>query len=279
MNFKRCKVVILPTNNEAKLNKNGDLVKYNNLILGGLSGGKKDELRIVNNTLNTTHWKSQHLYILSDEEIQVGDWYYRDGESFVSKCDPVDDEDLKYIQTHSVFKKIIASTDPKLDLPKPSKAFIQKYVELGDIDEVMVEHIEETLKMVDPPSGWKYGFPKLYPLGHVTDVIKWMVEQGYPQAEVDLYGDQFRYRCSDYIIKSPKVSKNNTITIRSVEGNDQTLINHILKSACGYGMAETEKGKNEFIKCMNSIPSKYFEDFIYTLSRVAEKSGSDGFLK
>ena len=79
----------------------------------------------------------------------------------------------------------------------------------------------------------------------------------------------------------------------------QEIINHIFTSACGYGMAEgngiqskfdtngsylpnrtggtKEGGKKAFEKCMNSIPDAYFEDFIYTLYRVADKSGSDGF--
>ena len=42
-------------------------------------------------------------------------------------------------------------------------------------------------------------------------------------------------------------------------------------------MAETDEGKKAFIKCMNSIPKVHFDDFIYTLSRIAEKSGAGGF--
>ena len=79
----------------------------------------------------------------------------------------------------------------------------------------------------------------------------------------------------------------------------QEIINHLFKSACGYGMAEengiqskfddngnytpTKKGgtvqggKKAFEKCMNSIPDEYFADFVYTLYRIADKSGADGF--
>jgi hypothetical protein len=79
----------------------------------------------------------------------------------------------------------------------------------------------------------------------------------------------------------------------------QEIIDHIFKSACGYGMAESngiqskfaddgsympnktggtvEGGKKAFEKCMNAIPDEYFEDFLYTLYRVAEKRGADGF--
>ena len=58
------------------------------------------------------------------------------------------------------------------------------------------------------------------------------------------------------------------------------LIEHIFKSACNYGMADPKKkdGKEKFLKCMNSIPDDLFDDFIYTLERVAEKSGDEGFI-
>ena len=47
--------------------------------------------------------------------------------------------------------------------------------------------------MIDPPSGWRYGFPKPFPEG-VEDVKKWLVENGYPQQEIDALGEHFYYR-------------------------------------------------------------------------------------
>ena len=47
--------------------------------------------------------------------------------------------------------------------------------------------------MIDPPSGWKYGFPKPFPNG-VENTIKWLVEKGYPQSEIDACGDHFYCR-------------------------------------------------------------------------------------
>lgn len=35
--------------------------------------------------------------------------------------------------------------------------------------------------MVDPPSGWRYGFPKRIPREHQNRTIEWMIEQGYPR--------------------------------------------------------------------------------------------------
>ena len=42
---------------------------------------------------------------------------------------------------------------------------------------------------IDPPGGWRYGFPKLK-----TDdshVMEWLVKNGYPQQEIDELGDYF----------------------------------------------------------------------------------------
>ena len=38
--------------------------------------------------------------------------------------------------------------------------------------------------MVDPPSGWKYGFPKELP-ENVVDFRQWLIDNGYPESEVD----------------------------------------------------------------------------------------------
>ena len=41
--------------------------------------------------------------------------------------------------------------------------------------------------MIDPPAGWRYGFPKPAPsLGKSEEeLIKWFLENGYPQHEID----------------------------------------------------------------------------------------------
>lgn len=49
------------------------------------------------------------------------------------------------------------------------------------------------IHMIDPPSGWKYGFPKPLPKG-VSNTIAWLLEQGYPQHEIDACGDHFYCR-------------------------------------------------------------------------------------
>ena len=46
--------------------------------------------------------------------------------------------------------------------------------------------------MVDPPSGWRYGFPKLYdPSKEEGTMYDWLVREGYPQSEIDRYKGNF----------------------------------------------------------------------------------------
>lgn len=45
--------------------------------------------------------------------------------------------------------------------------------------------------MIDPPEGWRYGFPKRIPREHQHRTLEWLVEQGYPKAEIDRLGRFF----------------------------------------------------------------------------------------
>lgn len=56
--------------------------------------------------------------------------------------------------------------------------------------------MEEQL-IIDPPNGWRYGFPKPYFKLHVNDLDElrqWLVSEGYPQSEIDLCGNYFPVR-------------------------------------------------------------------------------------
>lgn len=47
---------------------------------------------------------------------------------------------------------------------------------------------------VDPPSGWKYGFPKVFDTEVDGVMREWLIEQGYPPFEIDACGDYFFVR-------------------------------------------------------------------------------------
>jgi hypothetical protein len=50
--------------------------------------------------------------------------------------------------------------------------------------------IEDSVIICDPPSGWKYGFPKVIPEEIDNDNLrKWLLDNGYPQHELDKFPD------------------------------------------------------------------------------------------
>lgn len=42
--------------------------------------------------------------------------------------------------------------------------------------------------MIDLPHGWRYGFPKPPTLGEGQSLQDWLIENGYPQAEINVFG-------------------------------------------------------------------------------------------
>lgn len=52
--------------------------------------------------------------------------------------------------------------------------------------------------MIDPPSGWLYGFPKIvheefHTLGEDFDLARWLISEGYPEKDIDLALKYSRY--------------------------------------------------------------------------------------
>ena len=45
---------------------------------------------------------------------------------------------------------------------------------------------------IDPPSGWKYGFPKVW--NGEGDMLDWLVAEGYPVTMISALGDRFFVR-------------------------------------------------------------------------------------
>lgn len=46
---------------------------------------------------------------------------------------------------------------------------------------------------IDPPEGWRYGFPKLFESS--TDMTSWLIENDYPKQIIEDMGDNFYVRC------------------------------------------------------------------------------------
>ncbi len=48
--------------------------------------------------------------------------------------------------------------------------------------------------IIDPPSGWKYGFPKVYDNPDNFTMEEWLVKNGYPEREFDKDGKAYWIR-------------------------------------------------------------------------------------
>jgi len=67
--------------------------------------------------------------------------------------------------------------------------------------------MKKIVKMIDPPSGWAFGFPKEIPEG-ITDVKGWLIKNGYPKEKIDLFGNApFPYRIIYKEVKEEKMKK------------------------------------------------------------------------
>ena len=89
-------------------------------------------------------YQPQNLYLLSDEEIKEGDkpcWCYNSIKNTWNN-DIILYQGAMPFYHYKGFKKIIATTDESLGLPRPSNEFLKKYCELGGIDKVLVEYNE-----------------------------------------------------------------------------------------------------------------------------------------
>jgi hypothetical protein len=66
---------------------------------------------------------------------------------------------------------------------------------------------------IDPPSGWRYGFPKTW--DQTGDMNEWLLSEGYPQQEIDACGNFFYVRQwldeADTNTKEIKMAKTKTV--------------------------------------------------------------------
>ena len=53
----------------------------------------------------------------------------------------------------------------------------------------------EHMIWVDPPEGWKYGFPAIYDPDKDGQMSDWIVRKGYPLLTIKEYGDSWAVRC------------------------------------------------------------------------------------
>ena len=195
--LKKCKVVMLSTNEKT------DILywnKYKNLSSGRADLETLDDLKWANVTC-------QHLYIISNDEIKMGDWRYNSITNNVSKAAN------NYKNQHHLFK-IIATTDKSLvfkteydreqdislNLPQPSESFINKYIEQYNRSNI----IEDVLVEYEEKAELRRGGQFISNVGTYTDGLEFY--------------------------KEPKInSKDNTITIKKVKDSWELNFNQLMQ--------------------------------------------------
>lgn len=191
MSFKKAKVVMLPTNDKSL----GVIVKHKHVNPNLLTTNINEDFIGNNNK-----YQAYHLYITSDDKIKESDYIHTTNIPIEKVKEIIKDystqkgyeslyicENGNQYKPCEVYGKIIATTDTSLNLPQPSKEFIEKYVEEYNkgnvIEDVLVEY-----EMNIPKEATKF-----------------------PEFKVETV------RCvweDDYRLK---IDKNNTITIKKVK--------------------------------------------------------------
>jgi len=62
--------------------------------------------------------------------------------------------------------------------------------------------IKSNMIWVDPPEGWKYGFPAIYDHEKDGQLSEWIVKRGYPISLIQEYGNVWSVRC--WPVEQPK---------------------------------------------------------------------------
>lgn len=134
------------------------------------------------------------LYVISnDNEIKEGDWMYANSLNKVIQC-----TDNSMHDRQDLAKKIIATTDKSLGLPEPSQGFIKKFIEKGGIWKVLVEY-KESFTNTNCSN---------------CDGVGYLEDDGFLQPRCS-YCNRDGKSINSILI--PKVSSDNTITIRPIQ--------------------------------------------------------------
>jgi len=62
-------------------------------------------------------------------------------------------------------------------------------------EDLSIKSEKEMQIWVDPPEGWKYGFPAIYDPEKDGQMSEWIVRKGYPLLTIKEYGDAWAVRC------------------------------------------------------------------------------------
>jgi hypothetical protein len=69
-------------------------------------------------------------------------------------------------------------------------------------DNLSVISIKSNMMWIDPPEGWRYGFPAIYDPEKDGQMSDWIVRKGYPLLTIKEYGESWTVRC--WPVEQPK---------------------------------------------------------------------------
>lgn len=136
------KVVLLPTKQKAV---GGELVKVGSdptawgIVDEGAKTFKSLDLKHTI-PLNNESEFFYHLYIISDEEIQDGDWFYS---TVTNNIRQNINNLIEEFAQPDIMSKIITTTNPSLNLPLIPQEFIKEYCE-NPVEDVWVEAFDKS---------------------------------------------------------------------------------------------------------------------------------------
>lgn len=143
--WKTCQLIMLSANMKAKVGEYAIMLNSTTGINPYLSHGIIQREQGFNITC-----ENQHLYIVSDDKIEEGDWFIRfaDGSisPFIKKANNLTVEINNWqLNKKGSFlnKKIIATTDGGLNFPKIPISFIENFVKEYNIGNVIKEVLVE----------------------------------------------------------------------------------------------------------------------------------------
>lgn len=116
---------------------------------------------------------------------------------------------------------------------------------------------------------------------NIAELKKKFFEQEMNPLSAKLYDEYSVSEVFNWI--EAQTAKGGQAEVQVMPKTDRTkTIKHLYDSACGYGFADIMKHKDnsgyeKFASILNAIPEELFSEFIYTLYRIAEKSGDEGF--
>jgi hypothetical protein len=131
----KCKVVLLPTKEASCL-----MIDKNDFsdTFGKILYSKNFGFDVFNHNNNFEHINKQHLYLVSEEAINSGEYMFDDDPETGLESIRVNVSSNTYLGGGHY--KVKATTNPSLNLPPISQSFIEKYVDMqGKINTVDIE--------------------------------------------------------------------------------------------------------------------------------------------